>query len=176
MKKIMKQVKQSGGNLLACLLLTAATVAHAQEWTADGNGELIYPSGRSEALTFGFGYEKTFNTYQFKAGQAKMRTDEMPPNYILNTIINEEGLIYIGEFANGFFKSFELNIGDHYVAIKPRKDFDEDEPYKHLAVTIDDTRYLLDTTHPSLKFHFNESGIEKIDAKGVIRDLSSHRR
>ncbi|MGM0524745.1 MAG: hypothetical protein ACQEQ8_00935 [Pseudomonadota bacterium] len=172
----MKQVKQGLLNSFAFLLLVTATGAQAQEWTAEGNGKVIYPSGRSEALNFGFGYEQTFDTYQFKAGKAKMRTDEMPPNYILNTIINKEGLIYIGEFADGFFESFELNIGEHFVAIKPRKEFDEDEPYKHLVVIIDDNSYLLDTTHPSLKFHFNESGIEKINGKGLIRDLSSHRR
>lgn len=104
-----------------------------------------------------------------------MRTDELPPNYILNVIVNDKGLIYIGEFANGFFESFELTLGGHQVAIKPRREFDSEKPIKHLVVYIDDMSYLLDTTHPSLRFSFDTNGISDIDGNGLIRDLSSRR-
>ena len=83
--------------------------------------------------------------------------------------------MYVAEFADGFFESFELNLGDHYLAIKPRKALDESEPYKHLVVLVDDMSYLIDTTHPSLKFIFSEEGIKDIDGVGLIRDLSSRR-
>ena len=157
------------------LLFTVSHQATAQEWDASGSGKVTYPSGRTEPLEFGFSYKKTFGTSVFTAGKAKMRTDEVPPNYILNVIINDQGLLYIAEFADGFFESFELNLGQHKVAIKPRRDFDEDEPVKHLAVYIDDMSYLLDTTHPSLKFSFDENGISDINGNGLIRDLSSRR-
>lgn len=160
---------------LASLATVLSGPAVAQEWSIPGQGEIIYPSGRVEPLNFGFSYQKAFNTYTFQAGEAKMRTDEMPPNYILNVIVNDKGLIYIGEFANGFFQSFELTLGEHTVAIKPRRDFDEDNPLKHLVVYIDDMSYLLDTTHPSLKFSFDTDGISDIDGNGLIRDLSSRR-
>lgn len=159
------------------LLLTVlfSNVGAAQEWDASGSGTVTYPSGRTEPLNFGFAYKKAFNTYVFSAGQAKMRTNEAPPNYILNAIVNDEGHIYIAEFADGFFKSFELTLGHHQIAIKPRRDFDADEPIKHLVVYIDDMSYLLDTTHPALKFSFDENGISQISGNGLIRDLSSRR-
>ncbi|MBL4742103.1 MAG: hypothetical protein COB75_04180 [Idiomarina sp.] len=160
--------------VLAALFLLPNKSA-AQEWDASGEGKVTYPSGRTEPLTFGFSYKKTFGTSVFSAGKAKMRTDEIPPNYILNVIVNDEGLLYIAEFADGFFQSFELALGGHKVAIKPRREFDEDEPIKHLAVYIDDMSYLLDTTHPSLKFSFDENGISDINGNGLIRDLSSRR-
>mgnify|MGYP000371510729 CR=1 FL=1 len=161
-----------------CVLLfgiAASETANAKTWEAVGSGKVIYPSGRAESLSFGFAYQKSFGSYVFKAGDAQMRTDQMPPNYILNIIINKEGLMYVAEFADGFFESFELNLGDHYLAIKPRKALDESEPYKHLVVLVDDMSYLIDTTHPSLKFIFSEEGIKDIDGVGLIRDLSSRR-
>lgn len=157
------------------LLATVPGQAIAQEWDASGSGKVTYPSGRTEPLDFGFSYKKSFDTWVFTAGKAKMRINETPPNYILNVIINDEGLMYIAEFADGFFKSFELDLGQHKVAIKPRRDFDEAEPFKHLAVYVDDMSYLLDTTHPSLKFSFDENGISDISGQGLIRDLSSRR-
>ena len=161
---------------ITTLFLSPFAPASAQEWRDNGEGKIVYPSGRSEPLDFAFAFEKSFDTHIFRAGAAKMRTDEAPPNYILNVIINDEGLIYIGEFANGFFKSFELTLGEnHYVAIKPRREFNEERPLKHLVVYINDMSYLIDTTHPSLKFSFNEQGISDIDGNGLIRDLSSRR-
>lgn len=164
--------------LMSCVMLfgvIASQSVNGQEWDAPGSGKVIYPSGRAEDLSFGFAYQKNFDSFIFSAGEANLRTEEMPPNYILNVIINKEGLIYIAEFADGFFESFELNLGGHYLAIKPRKAFDEDEPYKHLVVHVDDMSYLIDTTHPSLKFVFSDDGIKDIDGVGLIRDLSSRR-
>ncbi|MGM0481614.1 MAG: hypothetical protein ACQEQZ_06775 [Pseudomonadota bacterium] len=161
---------------LAIILLMASFSLKAQQWEAAGDGNITYPSGRTEAFNFGFSFQKTFDTHVFTAGKAKLRTDEPPPNYRLNAVINKEGLIFIAEFANGFFKSFELNIGGHFVAIKPRRDFDEEKPYKHLVVFIDDSSYIVDASHPAINFEFNDSGISDISGVSVIRDLSSRRR
>ncbi|WP_404399586.1 hypothetical protein LG288_07590 [Idiomarina seosinensis] len=161
---------------LAFILLATSFSLKAQQWEAPGDGSINYPSGRTESFKFGFSFQKTFDTHVFSAGKAKLRTDEPPPNYRLNAVINKEGLIYIAEFANGFFKSFELNIGGHYVAIKPRRDFEEEQPYKHLVILVDDKSYLVDATHPAINFEFNDSGISDISGVGVIRDLSSRRR
>lgn len=160
----------------AAFIMLVSPSLLAQGWLADGEGKIVYPSGRTETLNFDFAYEKSFDTYVFKAGQATMQTQQVPPNYSLNAVVNSEGNIYIAEFASGFFESFELNIGGHYVAIKLRREFDPEAPKKHLVVLIDDMSYLLDTTHPAIRFNFDDNGISDIDGIGLIRDLTSRRR
>lgn len=159
----------------AMLFIGVPQSAAAADWRAEGKGQLTYPSGRKEAINFGFAYVKHFDTYIFKAGDAQLRTSEIPPNYILNVIVNDEGLIYVAEFANGFFKSFNLDIGSHTVRVYPRGDFDEEQPFKHLVFELDDRTYLVDTTHPTLKFEFDENGISEINGSGLIKDLSMRR-
>ena len=76
--------------LLLIPTLLFAAVPHnavAADWRVEGKGELTYPSGRKEAINFGFSYTKHFDTHIFKAGQSQIRTDSVPPNYILNVII-----------------------------------------------------------------------------------------
>ncbi|MDV6317114.1 hypothetical protein [Idiomarina sp. HP20-50] len=147
------------------------------DWKAEGSGKVIYPSGRTEPLNFGFEYKKIYDTVVFRAGKSQMRTSEMPPNYILNVFVNDKGQIYVAEFAEGFFKGFELNIGGHHVSITHRDEFDEDEPLKHLRVQLDDRSFLLDTTHPTIKFEFDEEkGIANITGSGLLKDLSLHGR
>ena len=165
-------------SLLFVVTLSFAAVpssANAADWRAEGKGELTYPSGRKESIDFGFAYVKHFDTHIFKAGEAQLRTNEVPPNYILNVIVNDEGLIYVAEFANGFFKSFDLTIGTHTLSVYPRGSFDADKPYKHLVFELDDRSYIVDTTHPTLKFEFDENGINEVKGSGLIKDLSIRR-
>lgn len=144
------------------------------DWTAEGSGKITYPSGKTEPLDFGFKYRKVYDTIVFTAGKSQMRTSEMPPNYILNLFINKQGQVYVAEFANGFFKGFELVIDENIVKVGPRREFDEDEPLKHLRVQINDSYYLLDTTHPTIKFAFDEDkGIVGITGTGLLKDLST---
>jgi len=160
--------------VFVALLFSAQALA---DWKAEGSGEVIYPSGRTEPLTFGFEYKKVYDTVIFTAGKAQMRTSEMPPNYILNLFVNKQGEVYVAEFASGFFKGFELNIGDHTVSINHRKEFDEDEPLSHLRVQIDDRSFLLETTHPTIRFEFDEEkGIADINGSGLLKDLSAKGR
>lgn len=160
--------------VFVALLFSTQTLA---DWKAEGSGKVIYPSGRTEPLTFGFEYKKVYDTVIFTAGKSQMRTSEMPPNYILNLFVNKQGQVYVAEFANGFFKGFELNIGGHKVSINHRQEFDEDEPLKHLRVQIDDRSFLLETTHPTIRFEFDEEkGIADINGSGLLKDLSAKGR
>jgi hypothetical protein len=160
--------------VVIALLFSAQTLA---DWKAEGSGKVIYPSGRTEPLDFGFEYKKVYDTIIFTAGKSQMRTSEMPPNYILNLFVNKQGQVYVAEFANGFFKGFELNIGEHKISVNHRREFDEEEPLKHLRVQINDRSYLLDTTHPTIKFEFDEEkGIVDINGSGLLKDLSSRGR
>ncbi|MCA1767147.1 MAG: hypothetical protein LC639_02805 [Idiomarina sp.] len=160
--------------ILIALLFSGQALA---DWKAEGSGKVIYPSGRTEPLDFGFQYKKVYDTIIFTAGKSQMRTSEMPPNYILNVFVNEQGQVYVAEFASGFFKGFELTIGDHEISINHRREFDEEEPLKHLRVQINDRSYLLDTTHPTIKFEFDEEqGIVNINGSGLLKDLSSRGR
>lgn len=164
--------------LLLIPTLLFAAVPHnavAADWRVEGKGELTYPSGRKEAINFGFSYTKHFDTHIFKAGQSQIRTDSVPPNYILNVIINDEGLIYVAEFANGFFTSFDLSIGSHQVSVYTRGEFEPEKPYRHIVIEIDDRSYLIDTTHPNLRFEFDHNGISDINGSGLIKDLRLRR-
>ncbi|MGM0430730.1 MAG: hypothetical protein ACQEQ2_10595 [Pseudomonadota bacterium] len=156
------------------LLFSTQTLA---DWKAEGSGKVIYPSGRTEPLDFGFEYKKVYDTVIFTAGESQMRSSEMPPNYILNLFVNKQGQIYVAEFASGFFKGFELTIGEHKISVNHRREFDEEEPLRHLRVQINDRSYLLDTTHPTIKFEFDEEkGIADINGSGLLKDLSSRGR
>ncbi len=160
--------------VVIALLFSAQTLA---DWKAEGSGKVIYPSGRTEPLNFGFEYKKVYDTIIFTAGKSQMRTSEMPPNYILNLFVNKQGQVYVAEFANGFFKGFELNIGEHKISVDHRQEFDEEEPLRHLRVQINDRSFLLDTTHPTIKFEFDEEkGIIDINGSGLLKDLSSRGR
>ncbi|MBP59843.1 MULTISPECIES: hypothetical protein [Idiomarina] len=160
--------------VVIALLFSAQTLA---DWKAEGSGKVIYPSGRTEPLDFGFEYKKVYDTIIFTAGKSQMRTSEMPPNYILNLFVNKQGQVYVAEFANGFFKGFELNIGEHKISVNHRREFDEEEPLRHLRVQINDRSFLLDTTHPTIKFEFDEEkGIVDINGSGLLKDLSSRGR
>lgn len=160
--------------IVIALLFSGQTLA---DWKAEGSGKVIYPSGRTEPLDFGFEYKKVYDTIIFTAGKSQMRTSEMPPNYILNIFVNKEGQVYVAEFASGFFKGFELNIGEHKVSVSHRREFDEEEPLKHLRVQINDRSFLLDSTHPTIKFEFDEEkGIVDINGSGLLKDLSSRGR
>ncbi|HAS14309.1 MULTISPECIES: hypothetical protein [Idiomarina] len=160
--------------VVIALLFSAQTLA---DWKAEGSGKVIYPSGRTEPLNFGFEYKKVYDTIIFTAGKSQMRTSEMPPNYILNLFVNKQGQVYVAEFANGFFKGFELNIGEHKISVNHRQEFDEEEPLRHLRVQINDRSFLLDTTHPTIKFEFDEEkGIIDINGSGLLKDLSSRGR
>ncbi|MAO69271.1 MULTISPECIES: hypothetical protein [Idiomarina] len=160
--------------VVIALLFSAQTLA---DWKAEGSGKVIYPSGRTEPLNFGFEYKKVYDTIIFTAGKSQMRTSEMPPNYILNLFVNKQGQVYVAEFANGFFKGFELNIGEHKISVNHRQEFDEEEPLRHLRVQINDRSFLLDTTHPTIKFEFDEEkGIVDINGSGLLKDLSSRGR
>jgi hypothetical protein len=160
--------------VVIALLFSAQTLA---DWKAEGSGKVIYPSGRTEPLNFGFEYKKVYDTIIFTAGKSQMRTSEMPPNYILNLFVNKQGQVYVAEFANGFFKGFELNIGAHKISVNHRQEFDEEEPLRHLRVQINDRSFLLDTTHPTIKFEFDEEkGIIDINGSGLLKDLSSRGR
>ncbi|KPD22938.1 hypothetical protein [Idiomarina abyssalis] len=160
--------------VVIALLFSAQTLA---DWKAEGSGKVIYPSGRTEPLDFGFEYKKVYDTIIFTAGKSQMRTSEMPPNYILNLFVNKQGQVYVAEFANGFFKGFELNIGEHKISVNRRREFDEEEPLRHLRVQINDRSFLLDTTHPTIKFEFDEEkGIVDINGSGLLKDLSSRGR
>jgi hypothetical protein len=160
--------------VVIALLFSTQTLA---DWKAEGSGEVIYPSGRTEPLDFGFEYKKVYDTIIFTAGKSQMRTSEMPPNYILNLFVNKQGQVYVAEFANGFFKGFELTIGEHKISVNHRREFDEEEPLKHLRVQINDRSFLLDTTHPTIKFEFDEEkGIVDINGSGLLKDLSSRGR
>ncbi|MGM0905092.1 MAG: hypothetical protein ACQEVQ_01000 [Pseudomonadota bacterium] len=160
--------------VVIALLFSTQTLA---DWKAEGSGKVIYPSGRTEPLDFGFEYKKVYDTIIFTAGKSQMRTSEMPPNYILNLFVNKQGQVYVAEFASGFFKGFELNIGEHKISVNHRREFDEEEPLRHLRVQINDRSYLLDTTHPTIKFEFDEEkGIVDINGSGLLKDLSSRGR
>lgn len=162
--------------VITCIafLFSAQSLA---DWEAKGEGEVIYPSGRTESLNFGFKYRKVYDKVVFTAGQSQMRTSEMPPNYILNIFVNDKGQVYVAEFAEGFFKGFELAIGEHNLLIEHRRDFDEEEPLSHLRVRINDKSYLLDSTHPTIKFEFDEEkGITNISGSGLLKDLSTRGR
>ena len=161
---------------ITCIALLFSTQSLA-DWEAKGEGKVIYPSGRTEPINFGFEYKKVYDTVIFTAGKSQMRTSEMPPNYILNMFVNDKGQVYVAEFAEGFFKGVELAIGEHNIVVEHRREFDDEEPLKHLRVRINDRSYLLDSTHPTIKFEFDEEkGIADISGSGLLKDLSTRGR
>ncbi|WP_241968771.1 hypothetical protein [Idiomarina tyrosinivorans] len=167
----MKALLQWG---FALILMTLTFTAHA-DWLEKGKGTVTYPSGRVDNINFDFEYKTVFDEHYFRAGQSQIHVDEVPPNYILNMIINDAGNIYVAEFSNGFLHGFDFHLGKHRVWVRKLPEDERDgEIMGDFLVKIDDKDYLFNTTHPTVIFEFDENGVADISGSGYIKDLDLH--
>ncbi|EKE84247.1 hypothetical protein [Idiomarina xiamenensis] len=156
--------------------LFVSGLAHA-EFSEMVRGKVTYPSGRTESVNFELSFKQVFDKMYFRAGKSRIQTDEVPESYILNVIVNKDGLIYVAEFADGYINGFDVRVGSHHVSFKQRSQSDDERNeigYENIEVSIDSSSYLLDTTHPTVMFEFDQNGIIGINGSGYNKNLSDH--
>src|SRR5690606_21508898 len=123
--------------LLASACLLASLTATAADWVEQGQGTITYPSERVEPLKFKFAFLNEGGQTYFYAGEQKVATDQVPPNYILNMIVNRAGELNVAEFARGNIHGFDLQLGDHRISLQRRKDGgSEDDPVSLYRIRI----------------------------------------
>lgn len=131
-----------------------------------GAGNITYPTGVQKPFEFGFAWQKQQG--QFQMGQYKL--NELPKSYsVAITLSPDEQQVYVQEFANGYISEFEWQLGKHFIALKKKKFA---KPVRgDYVLTINDNDYFLLGKNATIKFVFNEDGIDYITPVGITRDM-----
>lgn len=131
-----------------------------------GAGNITYPTGVQKQFEFGFAWQSKQNT--FLMGQHQL--NELPKSYsVAITLSPDEQQVYVQEFANGYISEFEWQLGDHFIALKKKKFA---KPVRgDYVLTINDNDYFLLGKNATIKFVFNENGIDYIAPVGITRDM-----
>lgn len=158
---------------LALLLSAVAPLTLAQQFVETFSGTLTYPSGRTEPLRYQFAFMPEQGQTYFYAGQQRVATDSVPANYMLHVIVNKQGELHVGEFSRGSLHGFEFRVGEHHVKFsRVAPEAGKAPSFEDYRVEIDGRNVLLDTTHPTIMFSFDETGIVELNGTGYKKDLS----
>lgn len=160
----------------ACIALGLAglSLPAFADWVEPLKGTITYPSGRTAPLDYQFAFLNDNGQTYFHAGKQKVATDSVPPNYILNMIVGKNGDLYVPEFAQGSLHGFDVRVGDHRIRIQRTAPTDSKQAsLNDYRVLIDDRNMLLDTTHPTIMFEFDDTGLIGINGSGYKKDLSA---
>lgn len=158
-----------------CLALSfiSLSMPALADWVEPVKGTITYPSGRTAPLDYKFAFLNENGQTYFHAGQQKVATNSVPPNYILNMIVSKNGELYVPEFAQGSLHGFDLRVGEHHIRITKKPTAEgEQAALSDYRVLIDDRNMLLDTTHPTIMFEFDDTGLIGINGSGYKKDLS----
>jgi len=157
---------------LVLLSQWVATPALA-DWVEKVEGTVTYPSGRTAPVNYKFAFLTEQGQTYFYAGEQKVATDSVPPNYILNMIVNKEGELYVPELSQGSILGFNIRVGDQHIKIERRAAAaGEQFSVNDYKVLIDGRNMLFDTTHPTILFEFDDTGVTGINGSGYKKDLS----
>lgn len=153
-------------NFMSTLLFLVSFQAFAN-FELPGKGFVIYPSGIKKTFDFGFKWDKT--RQQFTVGGQSYAMSQIPDSYsIALTLTNDHQGMYVQEFAQGFITEFEWTIGPHVIKlVKQRFKWPVKGDY---VLSVDDNRYFLAQNNASVKFVFNDKGINYITPIGITRD------
>ena len=163
----MKQqfLKNNMRTLLVLLLITSFhSVAN---FDLAGNGFVTYPTGVQKTFDFGFKWDK--QAKQFSIGDKSYTMDQVPDSYsIALTLAGDDQAVYVQEFAKGFISEFEWRIGPHLIKLeKKRFKWPVRGDY---VLSVDESSYFLAASNASVKFVFNEKGIDYIIPVGITKD------
>lgn len=158
---------------LALLFTLAISPFYAlADFDLPGKGILKYPTGMNKDFNFGFAYKEGPEGYYFRVGKQKMNTSELPKKYsIWLTLHEESGNVFIQEFAKGYFKGFEWDLGDHKVKLH-KKVFKGRRVKSDYVLTINGEDFYFAKKNAQLNINFNNKGVRSIDTDGFVRDRS----
>ena len=110
--------------------------------------------------------------WYFRVGDQRVYRNTPPRAYNLNLILNEQGELYVPDFSERPLKYLRLTIENHHIELTQAHNVDTTYG---MRLRIDDRQFLFDSSHPRIRFGFNERGLESVSAVNTIRDLTIRR-
>lgn len=154
---------------LALVLSLMCFCANA-DFNHTGIGKVIFPTGTQTELNFTLAARKTPNGYSFTAGQQELEVAQIPEKYSIWLSMNKDQLVYVQEFANAYFKEFELQLGDYEV--KLRKKVLKPNPARgDYVLSINNLDFFFTSNQGQIDILMDENGITTIEANGFAKDL-----
>lgn len=157
---------------LLILLLSCTSFVCQASFELPGSGTVTYPSGMKKEFNFGFKWDK--KNKQFTIGSQQYPMDQLPDSYSLAiTLAGDDQAVFVQEFAKGFISEFEWQIGKHSIKLKKkRSEFHIRGDY---ILSIDNFRYFLKNSNPSVKLFFNDQGLNYIIPVGITQEVIKKR-
>lgn len=157
---------------IICLLLLGLSTNVFANFDIPGKGVVTYPTGVKKEFNFGFKWDS--RAKKFTIGNQTYPMDQVPDSYsIALTLAGDDQLVFVQEFAKGFFSEFEWHIGEHVIKLEKKR-------YKRpvrgdYVLSVDTSSYFLASSNASVKFVFKEDGINYIVPIGITKDMGKKR-
>lgn len=139
------------------------------DFIASGSGNLTYPTGLKQPLDFKLSFQKG----TFSAGPLSMQTRNVPEKYSLGIMLYKDKHVMVQEFANGYFKEFDLTISGHKISL--RKQTFKEKVKGDYVLNIDGIDYFFTSSIGQIEFMLSDQGIKDIEVQGLVKDIGAKR-
>lgn len=110
--------------------------------------------------------------WYFRVGEQRVYRATPPRAYNLNLILSGQGELYVPDFSERPLKYLRLTIENRHIELTRAHDLDTSYG---MRLRIDDRQFLFASSHPRIRFGFNERGLASVSAENTIRDLTTRR-
>lgn len=110
--------------------------------------------------------------WYFRVGTERVYRDTPPRAYNLNIILDGHNAAYILDFSEKPLQYLRLTVEGREIELAQALGT---ATQYGMRLRIDDRQFLFDSSHPRIRFTFNEQGLQTVSAENAIRDLSIRR-